>query len=172
MDKKLIIRMKKALGGIDRRFPPNLAQLASLINAMNGQFHDIHFKANDTNIGTKGHWDDLHHILEGYYEHLQDDYDPAVEWAIAAGLDPGATNNSASAIGYVGMERSVFEGYQYNEALKLVYDNIALLCNVATAVNNSFEDDAFGIAVKNYLGNFLEYWVFEMKFRIERRLNS
>lgn len=172
MDKRLVIRMKKALGAAPMGAAPNLAQLASLINAMQGQFHDMHFKADDTSAGSKGHWDDLHGILEGYYEHLYDDYDPAVEWAIAAGLDPEATNNSAAAIGYAGAERPVFEGYQYTEALKLVYDNLTLLCNAAASVCNSYDDDAFGLAIKNYLGNFLEYWVFELKFRIERRLKS
>jgi hypothetical protein len=164
--------LNKAAGAAGAGGPLNLAHLANLINAVHGQFHDIHFRADDANAGEKGHWDDLHHILEGYYERLYEDYDPTVEWAIAAGLDPAAVNNSAAAVGYTGVERSVYEGYQYNEAMRMVYDNLILLCNAAAAVNSSFEDDAFGTAVKNYLGNFLQYWVFELKFRVERRMNS
>jgi hypothetical protein len=54
----------------------------------------------------------------------------------------------------------------------LVYTDLALLCKAATAIYGSYDDGAFGLAIKNYLGNFLEYWVFELKFRIERRLKS
>ena len=171
---KQLLRIKKAMGsmGIMPGVQPNLAHLANLINAIHGQFHDIHFKANDTNVENKGHWDNLHAILGEYYERLYSDYDPTVEWAIASGLDTTATNNSAAAIGYTTTERSVFEGYQYEEALRLVHDNLTLMCDVAALICNKFEDNALGIAIKNYLGNFLQHWAFELNYRIERRLKS
>jgi hypothetical protein len=171
--------MRKAQAGLKI---DTLAGLANLVNAVQNDFHYMHFKAADRqgeNAGGVplpagvGHWDTLHEILGDYYDELAEDYDTIAELALQVGESVNNPNESVAALpGYNTVEQFFNDGFKYDEALIFIEGKLGVLCDAAAAVNQRYGDGADGLAIQNFIGDFLQRWTKERNYKTARRLGG
>ncbi len=168
------MQKSQANGKID-----TLASLANLVNAVKNDIHYMHLmSAGKTKFDVLGNWDELHRILGEYYEKLSEDYDTISELAIQVGEVINNPNESAVSLsGYQTVEQFFKDGFLYGEAFDIVDGRLKLICEAAVLVNLKYsrgtnEGGPDGIAIQNFIGEFLQYWTKERNYKNARRIGT
>jgi len=149
---------------------PSLAGLANLVNAVQGEFHNIHFYAS----GHGGHWDAIHEIADKYYDGLSDDYDTLCELALQCLEDITHPNMSASAIGFENIITNLNEGFEYYRAMQIIRWRLLEVVDYANDLNGLLGDSGapYATAACNFLQDFIMRWSKEGEYRTRRRLST
>jgi hypothetical protein len=99
--------------------------------------------------------------------------DGIAELALQVKEDIGHPNDSATNFGFENSKTDLENGYTYNEVVARIDEVLREACDYAAALNSVYGDDnADGLAIQNFLGDFLQRWTKELNYKNRRRLDS